>query len=343
MAEKFVVVTGGLGFIGSNFLNYLATHRPSWRIVNIDAFTYAANPASLKENPKLEVVKGDIADSAFLQSLFDGFDTLPDLVINFAAESHVDRSIHNPIHCINANYMGVFNLLELFRMNETLRENARFVQISTDEVYGALHVGDAAFTERTPLAAGNPYSSAKAAADLLGLAYHNTYEIDLVITRCSNNYGPYQFPEKLIPFMTLNALNEKPLPVYGDGKNIRDWIHVADHCRGVLMAAEKAKTGEIYNFGGDSERANIDIVSHINQTVRPEKNLISFVKDRPGHDFRYAMNFDKAKTDFGWMPEIPFEQGLTETIQWYLDNEAWWKPILSGEYLEFFKTWYEER
>jgi dTDP-glucose 4,6-dehydratase len=336
-----VAVTGGCGFIGSNFIRHVLKERPAWHIVNVDALTYAGNfgnLADIPKSPRYQFLKGDIGDLKFVSSLSKRLDRKLDAIVNFAAESHVDRSVLGPGAFVRTNITGTFNLLEVARQAPGIR----FLQISTDEVYGSL--GDTGkFAETTPLAPSSPYSASKASADLLVHAYYHTFGVDAVITRCSNNYGPYQFPEKLIPLMILNARSGKELPVYGTGRNVRDWIHVEDHCRGIVAALERGKSGEIYNFGGNSERANIGIVEHIAERVSGTRTLIRFVKDRPGHDWRYAMDADKAALELGWEPDIAFDEGIDRTIEWYLANEVWWRPILTGEYQRFYEQWYGGR
>ena len=337
----FVLVTGGCGFIGSNFIRLLLAERPAWRIVNLDALTYAGNLANLAGvdgSPHYQFIKGDISDPELVAALPGSMGGRPDAVVSFAAESHVDRSVLGPDAFVRTNINGTFNLLELARAEP----GVRFLQVSTDEVYGSL--GDTGrFTEKTPLDPSSPYSACKASADLLVRAYGHTFGLDTLISRCSNNYGPYQFPEKLIPLMILNAQSGKELPVYGSGRNVRDWIHVEDHCRGILALLEQGAGGSLYNFGGDAERANIDIVHHIADRVAGNRDLVRFVKDRPGHDWRYAMDAEKAKADLGWRPSISFEDGLDRTIDWYLENESWWGPILTGEYQRFYDEWYSDR
>ncbi len=336
-----VLISGGCGFIGSNFVQMLLGERPEWILTVLDDLTYAGNLATLRAvDPasRVRFEKGDIGDSGFIDGLFETFEEPPDAIINFAAESHVDRSIVGPRVFIETNVTGTFNLLEQVRRGRA----TRFVQISTDEVYGSL--GDSgAFTETTPLNPNSPYSSSKASADLIVQAYHRTYGVDAVITRCSNNYGPFQFPEKLIPLMIINALDRKPLPVYGEGLNVRDWIHVSDHCSGVLSVLEKGAPGEVYNFGGASEVANIEVVRGILKVLGGGEELIRYVEDRPGHDWRYAMDFSKARTALGWRPRIDFKTGLERTVAWYQENKTWWQPILSGEYMHFYDEWYGGR
>ncbi len=329
MPDKLVIVTGGCGFIGSNFVRYLFENRPGWRVVNVDALTYAGNLASLADvadSPNYEFVRADIGDAEGMREFFEGLPAAPDYVFNFAAESHVDRSIVAPDAFVRTNFTGTFNLLEQMR----LAGKGRFVQISTDEVYGTL--GETGrFTEKTPLDPSSPYSASKASADLLVSSYCRTYGLDAVVTRCSNNYGPYQFPEKLIPLMIINAREGRELPVYGTGKNTRDWIHVSDHCRGVLLAAEAGRAGQVYNFGGEAERRNLDIVELIADTVAGDRDGIRFVDDRPGHDWRYAMDITKVRDELGFEPSVRFEEGLEQTIEWYLANESWWRPILARD------------
>ena len=334
------LVTGGCGFIGSNFVRLVLQERPEWSLVNIDALTYAGNLANLADvadKANYKFIRGDIADAAFVGELARQAGPF-DAIINFAAESHVDRSVLGPDAFVRTNINGTFQLLELARKLDSVR----YVQISTDEVYGAL--GETGkFKETTPINPSSPYSATKASADHLVQAYHHTYGLDTVITRCSNNYGPYQFPEKLIPLMVLNAREGKDLPVYGNGKNVRDWIYVEDHCRGILAALEKGESGEVYNFGGEAERANIDIVQHIADKVAGTRDIIQFVKDRPGHDWRYAMDISKVQKELAWAPQIDFEAGLERTITWYLDSEGWWRSILSGDYQKFYDAWYGDR
>ncbi len=336
-----ILITGGCGFIGSNFIRMALRERASWNILNVDLLTYAGNLANLiniGDDPRYQFVKGDISDLEFVGTLVARPESRIDVIVNFAAETHVDRSVLGPDAFVRTNINGTFNLLELARR---LR-GVRFLQISTDEVYGTL--GDTgSFSEETPLAPNSPYSASKAAADLLVRSYHQTFGLDGLITRCSNNYGPYQFPEKLIPLMILNAHQGRDMPVYGTGRNIRDWIHVSDHCRGIIAALEFGKAGQVYNFGGDSEKANIEIVGHIAERVAGRRDLIRFVEDRPGHDWRYAMDSAKAKRELNWAPQIGFAEGLEQTIAWYLDNQQWWEPILSGEYQRFYELWYGRR
>ncbi len=338
---KTLVITGGCGFIGSNFVHLLLRERPDWHIVNLDALTYAgnlANLASIADDPRYTFLRVDITDAEALNAALATLPAPPDALVHFAAESHVDRSIVGPEAFLNTNIIGTFRLLEYARKHKQLR----YVQVSTDEVYGSL--GDeGAFTEDTPIAANSPYSASKASADLMVRAYHHTFGLDVVTTRCSNNYGPFQFPEKLIPLMILHAKDGKPMPVYGNGKNVRDWIHVEDHCRGVLTALEHGKPGEVYNFGGESERDNLQIVQQIADLVCGHHDLIRFVQDRPGHDWRYAMDITKVRRELGWEPRVTFATGLADTIQWYLANPEWCRQVLSQEYRSFYDQWYAGR
>jgi dTDP-glucose 4,6-dehydratase len=334
---KRVLVTGCAGFIGSNFLNWLLNIERELEVLHLDALTYAGNLENIKnilQNRRHQFVRGDIRDAKQVNELVSSVDT----VINFAAESHVDRSIDGPKAFVETNVNGTFNLLEAARK----KGGVRFVQISTDEVYGSLGQ-DGKFTEETPLAPNSPYSASKASSDMLARAYHHTYGLDVINTRCSNNYGPYQFPEKLIPLMIQNALADKPLPVYGDGMNIRDWIHVDDHSKGVWAATTKGKSGEVYNLGSDNEWANIEIVKKLLRLLGKPDSLIKYVKDRPGHDRRYAIDATKAKRELGWSAETRFEDGLKLTVEWYLNNQSWVKSVTSGEYQNFFERWYRER
>ncbi|MFZ5435625.1 MAG: dTDP-glucose 4,6-dehydratase [Bacillota bacterium] len=332
-----LLITGGAGFIGSNFIRYILREHPEWQVVNLDKLTYAGNLANLKDvedNPRYRFVRGDIADRGLVERLFheEKFDG----VVNFAAESHVDRSILDSSPFIETNVKGVQVLLEAAREFKI----KKFVQISTDEVYGSLGPDDPPFTEESPLLPNSPYSASKAAADLLCRAYHKTYQLPVVITRSSNNYGPYQFPEKLIPLMITNALEEKPLPVYGDGQNVRDWLFVEDNCRAIALVIEKGKPGEIYNIGGGEEKRNIDVVKAILRLLGKPESLITFVKDRPGHDQRYALNTDKMLRELGWQPAVSFEDGLARTVKWYLANRPWWEDIRTGTHPGFMEQWY---
>jgi dTDP-glucose 4,6-dehydratase len=337
-----LLVTGGAGFIGSNFVRFLVDREPGAHIVNLDALTYAGNLENLADldgHTGHEFVHGSITDAELVHDLLDGAHA----VVNFAAESHVDRSLVSAMPFVDTNVVGTQVLLAAARE----RGVDRFVQVSTDEVYGELpwHDPDAAetgpkFTESTPLAPRSPYAATKAAADLLALAYHATHGMDVVVTRCSNNYGPYQFPEKLIPLMIANALEEEPLPVYGDGLNVRDWIHVDDHCRGIHAALTRGRAGRIYNFGGDAERTNLTVVTTILEAVGASDDLITFVKDRSGHDRRYAIDASRAADELGWAPERRFDEGLAATVRWYVENRPWWERVRSGEYRTYYERMY---
>ena len=331
-----VLLTGGSGFIGSNLLRLLLEERPTWRIVNLDKLTYAGNAenlAGLEANPRYRFVRGDICNGELVAEIFRS--ERIDAVMHLAAESHVDRSILAPSVFIETNVRGTQVLLEAARELGV----KRFLHVSTDEVYGSLGP-TGFFTELTPLAPSSPYSASKASSDLLALAYAHTFEMPVVVTRCSNNYGPYQFPEKLIPLMIANAVRDLPLPVYGDGMNVRDWIHVEDHCRGLLAALENGRDGEVYNFGASSERHNIDIVKQVLKLVGKPESLIKYVKDRPGHDRRYAIDAAKAQRELGWAPRHGFEDALGTTVQWYVEHRAWWERIISGEYLKYYEKQY---
>ncbi|HFK1530436.1 dTDP-glucose 4,6-dehydratase [Bacillus thuringiensis] len=334
-----VLVTGGAGFIGSNFVRYMVKKYPEYNIVNLDSLTYAGNLENLKdieESSNYKFVKGDIADRQFINQLFK--EEKFDYVLNFAAESHVDRSITNPDIFIQTNIQGTQVLLDAAKNAEV----KKYLQVSTDEVYGTL--GETGyFTEETPLASNSPYSSSKAGADLLVRAYHETFGLPVNITRCSNNYGPFHFPEKLIPLMIINALNDKQLPVYGDGLNVRDWLHVEDHCQAIDLVLHKGKNGEVYNVGGNNERTNIEIVKTILKALGKPESLIKYVTDRPGHDRRYAIDATKLREELGWSPKYNFDTGIEQTIKWYLENQDWWENIISGEYQEYFKNQYANR
>jgi len=334
-----VLVTGGAGFIGSNFIRYLLKARPEARVVNFDKLTYAGNLENLIDvagNPRYQFVKGDICDIAAVGETFRKFSV--DTVVHFAAESHVDRSIMGAAVFIETNVVGTQVLLDIAKTTGV----QRFVHISTDEVYGSLgHSGK--FTETTPLHPNSPYSASKAGSDLLALAYHHTFGLPVIVTRCSNNYGPYQFPEKLIPLMIANALDNKPLPVYGAGLNVRDWLFVEDHCSAIEAVLQKGRVGEVYNIGGNNEWKNIDIVRLLLGKLKKPESLIAYVTDRPGHDLRYAIDAGKVKAELGWSPGVTFEEGLSRTIDWYLANESWWRRIISGAYQEYYKEMYEDR
>ncbi|WP_375746551.1 dTDP-glucose 4,6-dehydratase [Corallococcus interemptor] len=334
-----VLVTGGCGFIGSNLVKYLRRERPDWKIINLDKLTYAGNLetlADLEGDPKHVFVRGDIGNRELVEHLLVQHGV--DAVMHLAAESHVDRSILGPEVFINTNVLGTQQLLEACRA----RGVKRFLMVSTDEVYGSLGP-TGAFTETSPLQPSSPYSASKTSSDLIALAYHHTFKMDVVVTRCSNNYGRYQFPEKLIPLMVVNALHDKPLPVYGDGANVRDWLHVEDHCQGLLVALEKGRAGEVYNIGGGSERRNIEIVKGILGLLNKPESLIQYVADRPGHDRRYAIDPTKIRTELGYQPKHTFEQGLAETVTWYVEHRAWWERVTSGAYRQYFDTQYKAR
>ncbi|MBS6559542.1 MAG: dTDP-glucose 4,6-dehydratase [Clostridiales bacterium] len=337
-----ILVTGGAGFIGGNFVHYMVNKYPEDEIVNLDLLTYAGNLETLKpveEKKNYRFIKGDIADRPFIMELFqkEKFD----IVINFAAESHVDRSISDPSIFVKTNVMGTVVLLDACRTYGV----KRFHQVSTDEVYGDLPLDrpDLFFTEETPLHTSSPYSSSKASADLFVMAYYRTYGMPVTISRCSNNYGPYQFPEKLIPLMISRALAEEPLPVYGKGENVRDWLHVLDHCVAIDLIIRNGKEGEVYNIGGHNERTNLEVVKTIIKALNKSEDLIQYVTDRPGHDRRYAIDPTKMEKELGWKPIYTFDTGIQETIEWYLMNKDWWQNILSGEYKTYFDKMYGNR
>ncbi len=346
-----ILVTGGAGFIGSNFLRMSVPNRPSDSFLNLDKLTYAANPANLagiESLPNYQFERLDIADGKAVGEAFSRF--LPDLVVHFAAESHVDRSIRSPGDFVQANVVGTFQLLEAFRTHSAARPGALFHHVSTDEVYGSVE-GDARFVETTRYDPSSPYSASKAAADHLVRAYWRTYGLPVRITNCSNNYGPYQFPEKLIPLMILNALEGKPLPIYGRGLNVRDWLFVEDHCDAIWAVVERGKNGETYNIGGNCERANMEVVNTICEVVAEEtgtpvvelKKLITYVEDRPGHDLRYAIDASKIAAECGWVPKHSFKEALLETVRWYRQERAWVDGVRSGEYLRWVETNYGAR
>lgn len=337
-----ILVTGGAGFIGGNFVHYMLEQHPEDQIVNLDLLTYAGNLETLKSvenHPSYKFVQGDIADRPFIMNLFA--EEKFDVVVNFAAESHVDRSVLDPEIFIRTNVCGTQVLLDASKEHGV----KRYHQVSTDEVYGDLPLDrpDLYFTEETPIHTSSPYSASKAGADLLVLAYYRTYGLPASITRCSNNYGPYHFPEKLIPLMISRALADEPLPVYGKGENVRDWLHVKDHCRAIDMVIRDGRPGEVYNVGGHNERTNLEVVKTILKALNKPEELIRYVQDRPGHDRRYAIDPAKIEQELGWHPEYNFDAGIAATIQWYLDNETWWKNILSGEYRNYFDHQYGER
>jgi dTDP-glucose 4,6-dehydratase len=349
-----ILITGGAGFIGSNFVRHWCETYPGDRVVVLDLLTYAGNRqnlADLEGKANLRFVKGDICDRALVDSLLQ--EEAIDTVAHFAAESHVDRSILEPDAFIRTNVIGSFTLLEAFRQRWVAQgkpDTYRFLHVSTDEVYGSLELDDPAFSETTPYAPNSPYSASKAGSDHLARAYYHTYGLPTVITNCSNNYGSYHFPEKLIPLMCINILLGKPLPVYGDGQNIRDWLYVGDHCRALDVVIDRGKPGETYNIGGNNEVKNIDLVNQLCELmnelaldlpVRPAQNLITFVKDRPGHDRRYAIDATKIKTELGWTPQETVAGGLRKTVQWYLANRDWWQPLLSAEYQDYYRQVYQ--
>ena len=337
-----ILVTGAAGFIGSNFVFHMLKAHPDYDIVGLDSLTYAGNLETLApvmDNEHFKFVKIDITDAESIDKLFaeEKFDK----VVNFAAESHVDRSIEDPGLFLRTNIIGTQVL-----MDASIKYGVkRFHQVGTDEVYGDLPLDrpDLFFVETMPLTASSPYSASKASADLLVMAYHRTYGLPVTISRCSNNYGPYQFPEKLIPLMIANAMADKPLPVYGEGLNVRDWLYVEDHCRAIDLILENGRVGEVYNIGGHNEKANIDVVKIILAQLGKPESLITFVTDRKGHDQRYAIDPTKIHNELGWLPETKFEDGIRKTIQWYLDNEAWWKNIVSGEYQQYYEKMYGNR
>lgn len=343
-----IIVTGGAGFIGSNFIFHMLAKYPEYRIICLDKLTYAGNLSTLKsvmDNPNFRFVKADICDKEAVDKLFE--EEHPDIVVNFAAESHVDRSIENPQIFLETNIIGTSVLMNACRKWGI----TRYHQVSTDEVYGDLPLDrpDLFFTETTPIHTSSPYSSSKAGADLLVLAYHRTYGLPVTISRCSNNYGPYHFPEKLIPLMIANCLNDKPLPVYGEGLNVRDWLYVEDHCKAIDLIIHKGRVGEVYNIGGHNEMKNIDIVHLICEELdrlgmtKNAKRLITHVTDRKGHDMRYAIDPTKIHGELGWLPETKFADGIKKTIKWYLENKEWWEEIISGEYQNYYEKMYGNR
>ena len=337
-----IIVTGGAGFIGSNFIFHMLKSHPEDYIICLDKLTYAGNLSTLApimDNAHFRFVRADICDRKAVDALFE--EEHPNMVVNFAAESHVDRSIENPQLFLETNIIGTSVLMDACRKYGI----QRYHQVSTDEVYGDLPLDrpDLFFTEATPIHTSSPYSSSKASADLLVLAYYRTYGLPVTISRCSNNYGPYHFPEKLIPLMIINALHVKPLPVYGDGQNVRDWLYVEDHCRAIDLILQKGRVGEVYNVGGHNEMKNIDIVKLICKALGKPESLIHFVKDRKGHDRRYAIDPAKIHRELGWLPETKFADGIQKTIQWYLDNEEWWQPIVNGDYVKYYDRMYGSR
>ena len=337
-----ILITGGAGFIGANFIFYMLREHPDYRIVCIDKLTYAGNLKTLApamDNPHFRFVRADICDRAAVYALFE--EERPEVVVNFAAESHVDRSIEDPGVFLQTNVLGTGVMMDASRKYGV----RRYHQVSTDEVYGDLPLDrpDMLFTEQMPLHTSSPYSSSKASADLLALAYYRTYGLPVTVSRCSNNYGPYQFPEKLIPLMIANALADKPLPVYGEGLNVRDWLYVEDHCRAIDLILQKGRVGEVYNIGGHNEMRNIDIVKRICASLGKPESLITYVTDRKGHDLRYAIDPSKIHAELGWLPETPFSEGIKKTIDWYLNNRPWWEEIISGEYQSYYEKMYGNR
>ncbi len=337
-----IIVTGGAGFIGSNFIFYMLKQHPGYRIVCLDKLTYAGNLSTLQsvmDRPDFRFVKLDICDRSGVYKLFE--EEAPDIVVNFAAESHVDRSIDDPGIFLQTNIIGTSVLLDACRKYGI----QRYHQVSTDEVYGDLPLDrpDLFFTEETPIHTSSPYSSSKAGADLLVTAYHRTYGTPVTISRCSNNHGPYHFPEKLIPLMIANCLNDKPLPVYGEGLNVRDWLYVEDHCKAIDLIIHNGRIGEVYNVGGHNEMRNIDIVRLICKELGKPESLIVHVEDRKGHDKRYAIDPTKIQNELGWVPETAFEDGIKKTIRWYLENRSWWEEIISGEYQLYYEKMYGSR
>lgn len=337
-----ILVTGGAGFIGGNFIKYMMKKFPEYDIVCLDLLTYAGNLETLADvasSPRFKFVRADIADSHAVNDLFTA--EKPDIVVNFAAESHVDRSLENPGLFLRTNIIGTQVL-----MDAALKNNVkRFHQVSTDEVYGDLPIDrpDLLFSENSPIHTSSPYSASKASADLLCMAYCRTFKLPMTISRCSNNYGPYHFPEKLIPLVISRAVENKSVPVYGKGENIRDWLYVEDHCSAIDAIIHRGKAGEIYNIGGNSERANIDVVKTILKALGKPESLITYVTDRPGHDLRYAIDASKLKHELGWTPSLTFDEGIKKTVDWYLSNKSWWENIISGEYKNYYEKMYSGR
>ena len=334
-----IIVTGGAGFIGANFIFHMLAKYPGYRIICLDKLTYAGNLSTLAkvlDNSNFRFVKADICDREAMEQIFK--EEHPDIVVNFAAESHVDRSIENPCIFLQTNVMGTAVLMDVCRKFSV----RRYHQVSTDEVYGDLPLErpDLLFTEESHIRTNSPYSSSNAGADLLVLAYYRTYDLPVTISRCSNNYGPYHFPEKLIPLMITNALNDSPLPVYGDGIYVRDWLYVEDHCKAIDLILHNGKVGEVYNIGGNNEMRNIDIVKLICKELGKPESLITYITDRKGHDTRYAINPTKIHKELGWLPETRFADGIKKTIQWYLDNREWWEKVISGEYQNYYEKMY---
>ena len=350
---KTYLVTGAAGFIGANYIKYILAKHSDVKVVILDALTYAGNLGTIAkdiDNERCFFIKGDICSREVVDGLFAEYRF--DYVVNFAAESHVDRSIENPQLFLITNILGTQNLLDCARRAwvmgkdeqgyPTWRKGVRYHQVSTDEVYGSLGA-EGFFTEATPLCPHSPYSASKTSADMVVMAYHDTYKMPVTITRCSNNYGPYHFPEKLIPLMIANALNDKPLPVYGKGENVRDWLYVEDHCKAIDLIIHKGRVGEVYNIGGHNEMKNIDIVKIICKELGKPESLITYVTDRKGHDMRYAIDPTKIHNELGWLPETKFADGIKKTIQWYLDNKEWWETIISGEYQNYYEKMYGDR
>lgn len=337
-----ILVTGGAGFIGSNFIYYLLENRPEYETVCLDKLTYAGNLKTLDsalKSGKVTFIKGDIADRDFVDELFEK--QRFDVVVNFAAESHVDRSIESPEVFLQTNIMGTASLLDASRKHGV----KRYHQVSTDEVYGdlPLDAADSFFTEETPIHTSSPYSASKASADLLTLAYFRTYGLPVTVSRCSNNYGPYHFPEKLIPLIITRALNDENIPVYGQGLNVRDWLYVEDHCKAITMIIEKGRVGEVYNIGGHNEKTNIDVVKTVLSILGKPESLITYVKDRAGHDLRYAIDPSKISGELGWVPETKFDEGIKKTVKWYLENKTWWEDIINGDYKDYYEKMYSGR
>ena len=337
-----ILVTGGAGFIGSNFIYFLLENRPEYEIVCLDKLTYAGNLKTLEkalENDNFIFVKGDISDREFVDGLFKN--QCFDIVVNFAAESHVDRSIEHPDVFLQTNIMGTACLLDASKKYGV----KRYHQVSTDEVYGdlPLEAKDLFFTEETPIHTSSPYSASKASADLLTLAYYRTYGLPVTVSRCSNNYGPYHFPEKLIPLIITRALNDESIPVYGEGLNIRDWLYVEDHCKAIALIIENGRVGEVYNIGGHNEKTNIDVVKTVLRILGKPETLITYVKDRAGHDLRYAIDPTKINRELGWSPETKFDEGIKKTVEWYLDNRKWWEDIINGDYKDYYNKMYSNR
>lgn len=339
---KKIIVTGGAGFIGGNFVHYMLKKYSDYKIICLDCLTYAGNLETLEsvlDNPNFRFVKADITDREAVFKLFE--EEHPDMVVNFAAESHVDRSIENPGIFLKTNILGTQTLMDACRRFGI----ERYHQVSTDEVYGDLPLDrpDLFFTEETPIHTSSPYSASKASADLLVGAYYRTYGLPVTISRCSNNYGPYHFPEKLIPLMIINALHNKPLPAYGKGENVRDWLYVEDHCKAIDLIIHKGTVGEVYNIGGHNEKTNIEIVKIILKELGKSEELITYVTDRKGHDLRYAIDPTKIHNELGWLPETKFEDGIKKTIRWYLNNKGWWEKIISGEYKNYYEKMYIDK